>query len=98
MSSTNDGVQHRAVRSVRCSQLLTRNIVTDPLPDGELCLIRQALQHLSNADIQAISEKCTKYPRLIVTEHHPDPLVGEPNLDKQPGCGVSVLLGAVLPG
>jgi hypothetical protein len=41
----------------------------EPLPDGELCLIRQVLQHLSNDHIKSILAKCHKFPHLIVSEH-----------------------------
>jgi hypothetical protein len=58
------------------------NIVEDELPDGELCLIRQVLQHLSNAEIKRVLENCRKYKYLIITEHYPDPNVKLiPNLD-----------------
>lgn len=58
------------------------NIVEDELPDGELCLIRQVLQHLSNAEIGKILENCRKYKYLIVTEHYPHPnRKAAPNLD-----------------
>src|SRR5690606_31146172 len=30
------------------------NIVTDPLPPGNICIVRQVLQHLSNAEIQQV--------------------------------------------
>lgn len=58
------------------------NIVEDELPDGDLCLIRQVLQHLSNAEIEKILRKSRKYKYLIVTEHYPQPNVAVvPNLD-----------------
>lgn len=58
------------------------NIVEDRLPDGDLCLIRQVLQHLSNAEIEKILRKTGKYKYLIVTEHYPHPKVAAvPNLD-----------------
>jgi SAM-dependent methyltransferase len=58
------------------------NIVEDELPDGDLCLIRQVLQHLSNAEIEKILQKSRKYKYLIVTEHYPQPNVAVvPNLD-----------------
>lgn len=41
----------------------------DELPDAELCLIRQVLQHLSNAHIQTILSKCGKFPHLVISEH-----------------------------
>ena len=45
------------------------DIVTDELPDGELCLVRQVLQHLSNSEILQILCKLKKYSYVIVTEH-----------------------------
>lgn len=58
------------------------NIVEDELPDGDLCLIRQVLQHLSNAEIKRILESCEKYKYLVITEHYPNSSVDLiPNLD-----------------
>lgn len=58
------------------------NIVEDDLPDGDLCLIRQVLQHLSNAEISGVLENANKYKYLIVTEHYPNPAAKlKPNLD-----------------
>lgn len=59
-----------------------KNIIEDELPDGELCLIRQVLQHLSNTEIGKILQNVKKYKYLIVTEQFPNPkreIV--PNLD-----------------
>lgn len=50
-----------------------RNIVEDELPDGDLCLIRQVLQHLSNREIEKILANVKKYKYLIVTEQYPNP-------------------------
>ena len=59
-----------------------RNIVEDELPDGDLCLIRQVLQHLSNPEIKRILENVKKYKYLIVTEQYPNPKKQiVPNLD-----------------
>ena len=58
------------------------NIVKDQLPAGQLCLIRQVLQHLSNSDIQKILAKCKQYQYLIVTEHLPTMENVIPNKDK----------------
>jgi SAM-dependent methyltransferase len=56
--------------------------VNDELPDAELCLIRQVLQHLTNAEIERILLKTKKFKYLIVTEHHPAPSLDfEPNRD-----------------
>jgi hypothetical protein len=61
------------------------NIVEDELPDGDLCLIRQVLQHLSNKQISKVVAACSRYRYILVTE---DVWVGEkarPNLDKPAG-------------
>ena len=45
------------------------DIVEDELPDGELCLIRQVLQHMSNEEVAAVLKKVEKYKYVIITEH-----------------------------
>lgn len=57
------------------------NIIEDDLPDGELCVIRQVLQHLSNAEISQVLKKCEKYPYLLVTEDIYNGRRVRPNLD-----------------
>ncbi len=58
------------------------NILEDELPDGDLGLIRQVLQHLSNAEIAQTLQNARKYKYLIVTEHFPNPQTEfTPNLD-----------------
>ena len=62
------------------------DIVKNALPDGDLCLIRQVLQHLSNDQIRLILPKLSRYPHVVVTEHYPGPggrVV--PNKDKPHG-------------
>ncbi len=67
------------------------NIVEDNLPDGDLCLIRQVLQHLSNAEITQVLQNASRYKYLIVTEHYPNPQLRiEPNLDIPHGPTVRV--------
>lgn len=67
------------------------NIVEDELPDGDLCLIRQVLQHLSNAEIKRVLENAAKYKYLIITEHYPSPKKDfTPNLDIPHGPSVRV--------
>jgi SAM-dependent methyltransferase len=59
------------------------DIVNDPLPDGDLCLIRQVLQHLSNDQISKILPKLASYGHVLITEHYPAPGAHVvPNLDK----------------
>jgi SAM-dependent methyltransferase len=58
------------------------NVVRDDLPAGDLGLIRQVLQHLSNAEIRQVLAKCGQFRYLIVTEHYPAPSSGlTANLD-----------------
>jgi SAM-dependent methyltransferase len=62
------------------------DIITDDLPDAELCLIRQVLQHLSNSQIISILQKIKKYKYILITEHYPKPgLYFSPNKDKPHG-------------
>jgi len=60
------------------------NIVDDPLPQGDLYLIRQVLQHLSNQQISTILRKL-KGAAVIVTEHIPTDLSAKWNKDKVAG-------------
>jgi hypothetical protein len=67
----------------------TLDIIRKDLPDGDVVLIRQVLQHLSNAQIKKILAKLTKYKVAYITEHHPkysDDIV--PNKDKITGGGI----------
>ena len=65
------------------------NIVEDDLPDGDLCLIRQVLQHLSNAEITKVLDNAEKFKYLIITEHYPSPdKEFVPNLDIPHGPSV----------
>jgi hypothetical protein len=62
------------------------NIIEDPLPSGDICCIRQVLQHLSNQQITQILSKLTQYQTTFITEHYPtdNPNI-IPNLDKPHG-------------
>src|SRR5262249_48917541 len=46
----------------------TLDVVTDPVPEGDLCIIRQVFQHLSNRDITTVLQKCRQYRLLVVTD------------------------------
>ncbi len=74
------------------------NVVEDDLPDGDLCLIRQVLQHLSNAEIEKVLRKARdKYKFLIITEHYPPPDAQfEPNLDIPHGPQVRTHLNSAV--
>jgi len=45
--------------------------VTDPLPPGDLVIVRQVFQHLRNDQIQAILRKFGRYRTWIISEHVP---------------------------
>lgn len=47
------------------------DIAVDDLPDAEVVILRQVLQHLSNDEIQHILTKLSRYKYLILTEHLP---------------------------
>ncbi|MDO1502482.1 class I SAM-dependent methyltransferase [Winogradskyella maritima] len=47
------------------------NIVEDDLPKSDIVILRQVLQHLSNAEIMKIVEKLSQYRFIILTEHIP---------------------------
>ncbi|WP_046758595.1 class I SAM-dependent methyltransferase [Kordia jejudonensis] len=63
------------------------NLTEDSLPVGDCALVRQVLQHLSNAEIERIVRKLEKYHYVILTEHLP---VGDfiPNKDIISGRGI----------
>ena len=50
-------------------------------PDGDLCLIRQVLQHLSNKQISQVLANCGKFPYLVITEDVYNGPNVRPNLD-----------------
>lgn len=63
------------------------NIIEDNLPEADLCIIRQVLQHLSNEQVKKILEKTRHYKHLIICDHIPG---GEftPNKDKKHGADI----------
>ncbi len=65
-----------------CAQFQVLDMVSDDLPDGDICLVRQVFQHLSNRDIACVLPKLRKYRYVYVTEGQPLVRVGTPNPDK----------------
>ncbi len=53
--------------SFRCA-----DIATDPLPSADCALLRQVLQHLSNAEVAQVVAKLVRYKHVILTEHIPE--------------------------
>ncbi len=63
------------------------DIAVDPLPKADCAIIRQVLQHISNAEILSICKKLDQFKYVIVTEHLPE---GDfiPNVDIISGQGI----------
>jgi hypothetical protein len=71
------------------------NIVEDALPGGDICFVRQVLQHLSNDQIAAVLPKLGKFRWCFITEHHPSPgRLRRPNEDKPHGDNIRVSRGS----
>jgi len=63
------------------------DIAADDLPDGDLCLIREVFQHVSNAQIGAVLAKLRKYNHVLLTDVQPEDLAGYAiNRDKVHGA------------
>ena len=63
------------------------DIAEDDLPPGDIAVLRQVLQHLSNSEIQRILHKLVNYQYIVLTEHLP---TGDftPNEDIISGQGI----------
>ena len=71
------------------------NIIEDALPDGDICFVRQVMQHLSNDQIAALMPKLGKFRWCFITEHHPSAgRLRQPNLDKPHGENIRVGQGS----
>lgn len=66
---------------------LQLDVVSGPLPKGDVCLVRQVLQHLSNGEIARVLARLD-YQFIYVTEGQPTISVGPPNPDKLAGYDV----------
>ena len=71
------------------------NIIEDPLPEGEVCFLRQVFQHLSNAQISKVLPKLRRYREVFITEHHPeDARLAAHNIDKLQGADIRITSGS----
>lgn len=77
---------HKRTFTAENLSFYTLDIAKDELPRGTIAIIRQVLQHLSNAEIKAIVEKLYSFTYVILTEHLPE---GSfiPNVDILSGQG-----------
>lgn len=65
------------------------DIIEHELPPGDVCLVRQVFQHLSNAQISRVLAKLGRYRTVFITEHFPsEKLTITPNKDKVHGGGI----------
>lgn len=71
------------------------DIAKDDLPDGDVVILRQVLQHLSNAEVKQVVEKLDQYQYVILTEHLPGGEF-EPNADIISGQGIRLKKGSGL--
>jgi hypothetical protein len=79
---------HQAHDSDARTRFQQLDIVTSPAPAGDICLVRQVLQHLSNAEIAAALRHLEGFPIIYVTEGQPEFPSGPRNPDKQAGQDV----------
>jgi SAM-dependent methyltransferase len=73
------------------------DITRDELPDGDLALVRQVFQHLSNAEITAAIARLDRFRYALITEHYPAPgRMRAPNADKPHGGCTRVVDGSAV--
>lgn len=65
------------------------DISKDELPEADCIILRQVLQHLSNAEILQIIEKIQRYKYIIITEHLPT-IKFTANKDKITNLGIRI--------
>jgi SAM-dependent methyltransferase len=69
------------------------DIVADALPEGDLCIIRQVFQHLSNRDVATVLRKARQYPLVVATDEQVVGDHSEGNIDIVPYHGTRRLFG-----
>jgi SAM-dependent methyltransferase len=63
------------------------DIAKDEIPSGDVAILRQVLQHLSNEEIKRVLEKLIPFKFVILTEHLPEEDF-EPNKEMISGQGI----------
>src|SRR5262245_21829816 len=71
----------------------TLDVVTDLLATGDLCIIRQDFQHLSNRDITTVLRKGRQYRLLVVTDEQVVGDKADSNIDIMPYHGTRRVFG-----
>jgi hypothetical protein len=71
------------------------DMLTDELPTGDVVLVRQVFQHLTNEQISVgLGRLVARFDRIIVTEHIPDGANFPSNLDKPIGPDTRLVIGS----
>jgi hypothetical protein len=71
------------------------DITNENLPSGNVCFLRQVLQHLSNRQIIEIIKKLSQYEISFITEHVPSTEnILKYNLDKSHGSTIRLFNGS----
>lgn len=68
-------------------EFLCLDIAKDALPEADVVIIRQVLQHLSNREVKMILSKLNAFKYILLTEHLPSSKF-EPNKDIISGQGI----------
>lgn len=71
------------------------DIAKDELPKGDVVIVRQVLQHLSNQEVKSVVDKLSQYRYIILTEHLPT-VEFTPNVDIISGQGIRLKKGSGL--
>ncbi len=77
----------------RGAEFRTIDIVSDPLPRGDLCIIRQVFQHLSNDSISAVLQKTRNYRIVLITDEQVRGDDAASNVDILPFQGTRRIFG-----
>ena len=60
--------RNKKIYSNKKIKFMKRNIIKNKLPEADLCIIKDILQHLPNKDILKILKKIRKYKYVLITE------------------------------
>ena len=71
------------------------DITSQDVPDGDIVIVRQVMQHLSNGLVARVLDQLGKYQYAIITEHVPDGEF-EPNADILTGPYTRMTVGSGL--
>jgi SAM-dependent methyltransferase len=73
------------------------DLIKDQLPEGELCLIREVFQHLSNGEILEVMPKLRQFRYVVYTDHQPGTAARcIPNRDISHGMDTRIWLDSAL--